>query len=266
MIELPEEVTVGNKEHISSLLIISRPKIGKTSNLMKLPNSLLIDLEGSSRYFTGRAIDVKKEALKQGKNPIVIIQQLQKKLREENNKLGDYKYKYGIIDTVTALENMCEPLANSRYKKSQVGQNYTGTDILADLEYGAGYRWLRTAFKDMLFPFFDLFDTIILTGHVKDSSINIHGKNLAVTDIDLTGKIKSLLAGECHANAILYVDEEDPNKRILSFKTSADDLLSGARAEHLSNQEFVLSEMVNPETKEIVTHWENIFIDDDNIV
>lgn len=254
---LPDKPHVGNSKHINSLLIVSRPKIGKTRSLMQLPNSLLIDLEGSSKFFDGVAIDIKEESIKLKKGPISTLYALGKQIDKANKELGTYKYEYGIIDTVTKLEDFLIPYVTAKFKSTQMGQNYTGTNILTDLEYGAGYRWLRDSFSEVIDMLTSLFKTTIFTGHVKDSSINMMGQNLSVTDLDLTGKLKNILTAQCDAIGFMYRDEENENTCLLSFKTNNNDLIIGARPEHLSGKIIKVSHL----GAEFTTNWDQIFTD-----
>ncbi len=72
-------------------------------------------------------------------------------------------------------------------------------------------------------------------------------------NIDLTGKIKSLICANADAIGYMY---RKGNKTILSFKTN-DDVTCGARPEHLRNEEIVITEMIDGELK---TSWEKVFI------
>lgn len=258
MIELPKGSTKGNRELVKSMLIVSRPKVGKTRALLDLPDSILIDMEDSSDYFDGVSINVQKECSKQGIGPITALRQIAKQIRDANKEKGDYVYKYGIIDTISKVEEYAESYAVIMYKKTPQGKDYRGNNVITDLDYGGGYLYLREAVKYAIEPFFSLFETVIFTGHVKDSSINIKGKSLGVADINLTGKIKTIITGRCDAIGTMYRDEENTNQNILSFKTTASDIITGARPSHLSNKEFIISEL-NSDTDKLTTHWNEVF-------
>jgi hypothetical protein len=72
-------------------------------------------------------------------------------------------------------------------------------------------------------------------------------------NIDLTGKIKSLICA--NADAIGYMFRKG-NQVFLSFKTN-EETTCGARPEHLRNAEIVISEA--NDKGEIVTHWDEIY-------
>ena len=221
------------------LIIYSKPKTGKTTAFSGLEGNLLMDLENGSDYVEAMKIKISslKELLDAGKA-----------IKEANNP-----YKYVTIDTVTALEDMVMPLAIKLYKETSMGKNYDGDNVLS-LPNGAGYLYLRQAFFQVL----DFIDTlaphIILSGHIKDKQVDDKGEMVMAANIDLTGKIKSLICA--NADAIGYMFRKD-NKTIISFKTS-EGVTCGARPEHLRNEEIVVSEMNNK--GEMKFHWDKIYM------
>jgi hypothetical protein len=166
-------------------------------------------------------------------------------------KEANYPYKYVTIDTVTALEDMVMPLAINLYQKTPMGKNYSGDSILT-LPNGAGYLYIRQAFFQVL----DFIDTlaphIILSGHIKDKQVDDKGEMVLSANIDLTGKIKSLICANADAIGYMY---RKGNETIISFKTN-EEVTCGARPEHLRNEEIVVSEMKNGE---IITHWDKVY-------
>lgn len=98
-------------------------------------------------------------------------------------------------------------------------------------------------------------DRVIYLGHIKTKAIEKDGKEVNAYDLDLTGKIKSMMSADVDAIGILY--RKSNNQNILSFKTT-DDVICGARPAHLKNQEIVLSE---EKDGELITHWDKIYID-----
>jgi hypothetical protein len=80
------------------------------------------------------------------------------------------------------------------------------------------------------------------------------GEMVMSANIDLTGKIKSLICSQADAIGYLY---RKGNKCILSFKSN-DEVNCGARPEHLKNEEIVLTEM--NENGELISHWDKVFV------
>ena len=236
-IVLPTKKVKADRINPKRLIIYSKPKTGKTSAFAGLDGNLIIDLENGADYV--EAIKVKASNLQE-------LKEIGKAIKEAN-----YPYKYVTIDTVTALEDMVMPLAINLYKQTPMGKNYSGDSILT-LPNGAGYLYVRQAFFQVL----DFIDTlapqIILSGHIKDKQVDDKGEMVMSANIDLTGKIKSLICA--NADAIGYMFRRG-EQTILSFKTN-EEVTCGARPEHLRNEEIVISEMVNGE---LITHWEKVY-------
>jgi hypothetical protein len=119
-----------------NLIIFSKPKVGKTSLLSTLDDCLIIDLEKGSDYVD--AVKIKAESVSD-------IKAIGKAILENNKP-----YKYIAIDTITALEEMCIPLAERLYANSSMGANWFKEDVGGKAKYGsilnmpngAGQRWL----------------------------------------------------------------------------------------------------------------------------
>ena len=236
-IVLPTKKVKADRVNPKRLIVYSKPKTGKTTAFAGLDDNLIIDLENGADYV---------EALKVKANNLQELKEVGKAIKE-----AGHPYKYITIDTVTALEDMVMPLAISLYQKTPMGKNYSGDSILT-LPNGAGYLYIRQAFFQVL----DFIDTlaphIILSGHIKDKQVDDKGEMVMSANIDLTGKIKSLICA--NADAIGYMFRRG-DQTILSFKTN-EEVTCGARPEHLRNEEIVISEMVNGE---LFTHWEKVY-------
>lgn len=237
-IVLPKKKVSATRTNPKRMVIYSKPKTGKTTAYAGLENNLIIDLESGSDYV---------DALKVKANSLQELIAIGKEVKNQGRP-----YDYVTIDTVTALEEMVMPLAVKKYKDTAMGKNYTG-DNVTTLPNGAGYLYIREAFFEVLDFVDTLADTVILSGHIKDKQVDDKGELVMAANIDLTGKIKSLICA--NADAIGYMFRKG-NEVILSFKTN-DEVTCGARPDHLRNQEIVISELVDGE---IITHWDKVFI------
>jgi len=239
-IVLPTKKVKKQRVNPKRLIIYSKPKTGKTTAFAGLENNLILDLEQGSEYV---------EALKVKINNLQELLDTGKAIRE-----ADKPYKYVTIDTVTALESMVMPLAVKLYKKTPMGKAYQGDNVIS-LPNGAGYLYVRQAFFQVL----DFIDTlaphVILSGHIKDKVVDDKGEMVMSANIDLTGKIKSLICA--NADAIGYMYRKD-NQTIINFNNN-DGVTCGARPDHLRNKEIIISEM--DKKGEIKTHWEKVYID-----
>lgn len=236
-IVLPTKKVKANRVNPKRLIIYSKPKTGKTSAFAGLDGNLIIDLENGADYV---------EAIKVKANNLQELKEIGKAIKEAN-----YPYEYVTIDTVTALEDMVMPLAINLYKQTAMGKNYSGDSILT-LPNGAGYLYIRQAFFQVL----DFIDTlapqIILSGHIKDKQVDDKGEMVMSANIDLTGKIKSLICANADAIGYMY---RKGDQTILSFKTN-EEVTCGARPEHLRNEEIVISEMKDGKLE---TYWDKVY-------
>ena len=236
-IVLPTKKVKANRVNPKRLIIYSKPKTGKTTAFAGLDGNLIIDLEQGADYV---------EAMKVKANNLQELKEIGKAIKEAN-----YPYEYVTIDTVTALEDMVMPLAINLYKQTAMGKNYSGDSILT-LPNGAGYLYVRQAFFQVL-DFIDTFAPhIILSGHIKDKQVDDKGEMVLSANIDLTGKIKSLICANADAIGYMY---RKGNQTILSFKTN-EETTCGARPEHLRNEEIVISEMIDGK---LVTYWNKVY-------
>lgn len=216
-----------------NMIIYGPPKIGKTTVLSQLEGCLIIDLESGSDMVDALKIQVNnlkelaevgKEIIKQGK-----------------------PYKYIAIDTISKLEEWCEDEAKKLYMTTPMGKNFEtknpGMSVLS-LPNGGGYLYLRIAYKKWIDRLNKLADHVILVGHLKDKMLEKKGKEVAVKDLDLTGKIKQITCA--NADAVGYVYRED-DQTMVSFN-SLEDVTAGSRCDHLKGQTMPLQ-------------WSSIFID-----
>jgi hypothetical protein len=231
-IVLPMTKVSAETKSPKNLIIFSKPKVGKTTLLANLENCLILDLEDGSDYV---------DAVKLKAKSIDDIRAIGKAIKE-----AGYPYKYVAVDTITALEEMCIPLAEEMYSKSSMGKNWFTEGkpkygSLLNMPNGAGYPWLREAFTKVVDYLKTWAPRIILVGHVKDVVLDKNGSEFNALDLDLTG----------------YLFRKG-GKNILSFKTT-DEISCGARPEHLRNREVILSEIGDDD--KLTTFWQNIYID-----
>ena len=253
---LPMQKVKAASQSPNNLIIFSKPKVGKTSLLAELEDALIIDLEDGSDY-----VDAMKLKAKSVEDIIAIGKEI---------IAADKPYKYIVIDTITALESICVPYAETLYSRKPMGKSWFKKDSagkldrtsgkaqygnILNLPNGAGYAYLREAMTKIVEYIKTLAPRVILVGHIKDVMLEKAGGEFTSSDLDLTGKIKRILSSQSDAIGYLY---RKGNQNILSFATS-DTVACGARPAHLRNAEINVSEL----TKEGVleTHWNKIYID-----
>jgi len=254
MITLPTERLKATRVNAKKIIIFSAPKTGKSLALSMLQDNLIVDLEDGSEFIDGLKINVLAIAKKEGISPLLALREVINKVKESNEKKGDFTYKYISIDTVSGLEEYYAlDLALKLYKDTPIGRNFTGDDV-RKLPNGAGYMWLRMAVTMILNEFEDLCDTLIITGHTKERVVDNQGKEMVTQALDLAGKLGSIICSQSDAICYLY---RKNNQTIANFQPS-EQLVVGARPEHLKGKEIILLE--SDENGVITDHWDQIFI------
>ena len=231
--ELPKKVVKASRKSPKNMIIYGAPKIGKTTVLSELKDCLIIDLEDGSDMVD--ALKIKVNSLKE-------LGDLGKEIIKQKRP-----YKYIAIDTISKLEEWCESEAKVIYMQTPMGKTFEqknpGASVLS-LPNGAGYLYLRIAYKKWIDRLNTLADHVILVGHLKDKMLEKKGKEVAVKDLDLTGKIKQITCA--NADAVGYIYRE-ADKTMISFD-SLEDTVAGSRCDHLKG-------------KTMFMEWSEIFID-----
>lgn len=107
---LPTGIVKALTKSPKNMVIFSKPKVGKTTLLSKLENCLIIDLENGTDYV---------DAMKVKAHNVNDLTNIARAVIEAGKP-----YKYIALDTITALEDMCVPLAEFNYSKSAMGTNW----------------------------------------------------------------------------------------------------------------------------------------------
>lgn len=249
MIQLPKEKVKAKSQSPDILLLYSLPKSGKTTAVAQLDDCLIIDLENGTN---------KVDALKVNANNPAELREVVEAIKKANEANGGKPvYRYIAIDTATKLEEFAEEVAVGLYKKTPMGAKFIGGPLeLKALEYGAGYGYIRTAYKMLMNSIYDLCERLILIGHTKDKYVNKDDKEVTATEVDLSGKLSGIVTQKVCAIGYAY---RKKNALHVSFKTDGE-IVSGNRSPHLSGKDIVLAES-NPETFEVTTYWDKIFVD-----
>lgn len=250
---LPRKAVEPELVNTKSLLIYGKPKIGKTTSLTFLKNCLIMDLKEETAFL--KAMSIKAPTINS-------IRKITAQIRKEGKP-----YDYIALDNLSDLEEMCIAYAEYLYSKTPMGKYWlkakdstkksgkaTYGNIL-HLPDGAGYAYLRTAFMNVIDLFQDLAKiAVIFIAHVKDARIDEKDSEISSFDIDLTGKLKRIMAKDVHAIAYM---KRKKDQNILVFKTG-DDISAGSRPKHLQDKEIVVSQ--KNKDGSITGDWSEVFI------
>ena len=271
MISLPTEKLKAEQLSPRKLIIYSQPKAGKTTLLSKLDNCLILDFENGASSIDSMRLNIVGLFKPKAETKEVTEARHVKKhyyLDEalEAIKAAGMPYKYGALDTITKIEELCEGYGTWKYMNLPMGKSFNRIEGSATLlpydkwasvltlANGAGYLYLREAFKEIITMCEKAFPNVILVGHLKDKTIEKKGVEVKAKDIDLTGKISSITAASADAIGYLYRSE---GKGILTF-AGAEEIVCGARPEHLRGKEIIISEEIDGK---IEVFWDKIYID-----
>lgn len=245
--KLPTERSSPKDLNPRSLLLYGPPKVGKTTLVAGLDDALLVDVDkqGSS-YVSALKVEVNN------------LEEFGKLIRALKAK--PHNYTYGILDTVTILEDISKEYALILYRGTPMGAKfgllpdgtYDKKDILT-LANGAGYFWLRKAFFELIDMFDSCFERRIYIGHLKEKQIDEASNSVTAASVELTGKIKSLMCAACDSVGYVY---RKGNETRLSFVTN-EDIICGSRSPHLKNQDILVAE--ETEDGEYKTYWDKIY-------
>lgn len=203
-------------------------------------------MENGSQYVSGYTVKA---------TTYMDLYKIAKALKEE-----EHDFKFVVLDTVTALEDIALELAAKRYQEAPVGKNWEGTgkDILK-LPNGSGYYWSRLAMQEIIGWFEKVTENLILVGHVKDKMVSEGGTELSLKALDLQGKVSNILSAKSDAICYLYRDTENGN--LMANFGDMNAVLTGARMPHLAGKTILLAERAQDDNGDwkIKTYWENIY-------
>jgi len=243
-------------------LIFSKPKVGKTLILSKLPKCLILDFEEGTLAIEAMSYPVKKVT-----DIPVICQAI---------KDAGYPYEYIAIDTASALEEMCIPIAEKQWAKSPDGKEWFLADskdktklhpesgkakygTVMNLPYGKGYSLVANVFNDVIDRLQKCAPKLIILAHSTYAVINKKdGSEFTSLDIQMSKKCK--FAATFKADAIGYM-YRDGKKNFINF-TASEDVGAGGRHRYLEKEHVLISEYIDGEEGEeekFVTYWDKIF-------
>lgn len=266
MITLPTERSVVENYNPKLLILMGRPKAGKSSLVASIDDNLIIDLEDGYR-----ALSVMKVQARSVKD----LDNIKAAIIAKGKEIKKAPYRFITIDNATRLEEMSVPLANDLYRATSMGAKWgllidakgmpvinptTGKPMLdpkADvrqLPQGGGYMYMRKAMRKLIDMFKPLCETLILVTHVKDKQIRVDGQEMSEMAVDLAGKTGDIICGEADAIGLIY---RKGNQTFVSFE-GGDDTIKEARCPHLRGKKILVAE--SNENNEVVFDSSKLFV------
>ena len=225
-----------------NMLLYGRTKVGKSTIASMLPSALHADLEGGTELISTRRVRVTTP-----EELIEFADALPAQWRAN-------PFRFLVIDTVDAIDDWGDPIALARYRSLPMGKTFGGS-TLRELDRGAGYYYLREAFKGFLAKLMAnaMWSTIFI-GHVRDkySDGTKIGTDVSEVDIDLAGKAKSIMCARMDAIGYAFRDALGVLK--VSF-ASKDQVNCGIRSPYLAGKVFTFTTPARAED------WKQIYPD-----
>ncbi len=246
---IPDGLVPPSRVNPQALILYGPPKVGKTTAVAALPDSLILELEPAGADFvSARKIDVPDM-----KTFLATINKLIA-LREAKTPAC----KRLVIDTMDQLEVLAKASAFAKYKASVLGKTSNATDLF-ELDMGQGYGRLRDEVGELLWLCVKAAEELILLAHVRDKFIERKGmQEVSAQDIDLTGKVRSLVCSR--VSSIGFVRRDFTGTLYVNFGKKADDIvICESRCAHLSGKEIELGKNVGGK---LVFEWSKIYLPD----
>lgn len=246
---MPFTKTIKTQKLVSpkSLILMGLPKVGKTKSYEDLQNEAskhgfdceLIELEsGGADYVNGFVTDI-KGGYKELQNHLVEIQKENERCAISGEKPP---FKIAMVDSLTALEDMCKIQAYNDYISTPIGADALKKkpqNTTFDLIDGqAKWSYIRNRMKTWIEIFESLYDHVIFIGHIKDKHINMDSSEVSPTELMLSGKLSALTVSQVTATGVMYRDEKGVLR--MTFANNAR-VVAGTRCNHLRGLDDVFS-------------------------
>jgi hypothetical protein len=244
---LPEGKLKASRVNPKMILLYSLPKVGKTEELTRLDNCLILDFEGGAELY-----DCARVPINSCNDIDAVIKAIGEKglERKTAGKTGVdlYPYKYIAIDTADVLEDYVELKETIEFNNA-VKDKADRVKSVCDLAYGAGYGMVRRSVTDYIDRLSKVCQYLIIIAHVKEKLLSKGGVEVTSRDISLSGKLGQIVCAKM--DAIGYMSRNqgiNDGKMMINFQTF-DNSVMGARCAHLAGQQFPFS-------------WEKIYIEE----
>lgn len=257
--ELPTKITKADKINPSTLLLFAPHKRGKTTIISKLTTDFAKEGKGLVVSFEQGGTDFNDAVTIEINSVPELLEFI------EAVKTAGYPYEYIAYDTLTKLDEWSEYAGTYKYMDKPQGKKHNVVDgvriknskhpsfeTVHEIPNGFGYRYSREVMLDWYEQLRALAPYTIFVAHTKDTKEETkNGDIVDSQDINLTGKVKNILATRVDAVGKLIVEGDN---RYISFQ--ANSKAEGGRCAHLEGN--VLISTKNKDNS-VTTFWENIY-------
>lgn len=202
------------------------PKVGKTGKCSEIEEALFLQAEPGAEMYECMRLMMD--------TPALTIQTAQA-LAAKKKELGRPPYKYIIVDTVDALEDIAIAYQTWLYNKEKEKKDQV--QKITDLDWGRGHGYVRDCVKVWLLGFAGACEHLIILSHVRDAVISTkEGLEVTAKELSLQGKMGEIVCAM--ADVIGYVYRDLSNELRVCFATQEARATMGARFTYLAGQDI----------------------------
>lgn len=226
-----------------SLVLYGNYKVGKTTAVAALPDTLILELQPGGADFVPAAWVMQIPTA----DALISTLDALKAKREAKAPVA----RRIVLDHIGYLDDWLFDLALADFFKTPIGRGWKtkdgGLKRITDLPSAGssggspGWAWYWEQLSIMHSRILAAAEEVIYLGHVRDRAVTKEAGDVVTQDIDLTGsRARRLFCGQSSAIGFCYrrrVGTRD--EMVVNFKTS-EIVLCGSSCPHLSGKEFVV--------------------------
>ena len=266
-------------DYPQNMILYSKPKIGKTDLISRLPDCGIIDIEGGSEYVTGYTHVVKDP----GGDPIKTLKNLDERL---DWLIETRPYKYVAFDTMTFMEECSEIEGTYDYMNSSQGKKWNRInadhialrpelaalegqtiphtsilfELVTSLGQGYGYQWTRNNFMKYFNKMKLAADRCIFVCHIKDKFIESKvGDQVSGRELNLTGKLKTMTTS--FVDTVGYLHRGKDGNTYISFQ-AGETVAEGSRRRAVSGRDIMVGKWNKDMQNYEEVYWNEIYPDE----
>lgn len=243
-----------------SLVLYGNYKVGKTTAVAALPDTLVLELQPGGADFVPSGWFMETLTA----DSLVKTLAYLKSQRDAGKPVA----RRIVIDHIGYLDDWLFDLALLDFYKTPIGRGWKnkegGLKRITDLPSvgssggSPGWAWYWEQLSIMHAAILGAAEEVIYLGHVRDRAVTKEAGDVMTQDIDLTGsRARRLFCGQSSAIGFVYRRRNGgEDQMVVNFKTS-EIVLCGSSCPHLSGREFVVgrSEGGKPPTFD----WKEIY-------
>lgn len=242
-ISIPQRREAPVRTNPQSLLLYGNYKVGKTTAVAALKDTLILELQPGGADFVPAGWFMETLTA----DALVSTLDFLKAKRDAKTPVA----RRIVIDHIGYLDDWMFDLALDAFFKTPIGRGWKNkedkikriTDLPSVGSSGGspGWAWYWEQLSIMHARILMAAEEVIYLGHVRDRAVTKEAGDVVTQDIDLTGaRARRLFCGQSSAIGFCYRRRMgDEDQMVVNFKTS-EVVLCGSSCPHLSGRDFVV--------------------------